>query len=212
MNTYFGNYFKFNTVSKDEAAQLFNADNLVGDTFSLEYEISNSNHRTWLINKFNKKIGYLNSSDSRTISLLHAESMEIKSILSFVAFTDHPDEGYYWGEIALIAYNPAYEDIFNKFITKISNRIQDGIRPNINLKADAINKIINSEGDWSPENTVPFPDNEKGTVIVKKRRSFLDKAIEQGRSNNIGCYVISWLFILALITGVLFLIYFFLIS
>jgi hypothetical protein len=208
MKTYFGDYFKFNTTSKDDAAQLFNADNLIGDSFTIEFKILNSEHRVWLINKFNKRIGYLSPNDSKTISLLNAEGLEIKCILSFVAFTDHPDEGFYWGEVALIAFNPAYEIFFNRFIKNISKRIGDGIRPTINLKQSAVSKIIDSEGNWNPETVVPFPDKEKGTVIIKKRRTLLDNAIEQGRSKNKGCYIISWLFILLLISVIVFLIYF----
>jgi hypothetical protein len=201
---YYGKYLRFSTSSKEEAAQLMSADNLIGNIFTIEIEYNNGTYKAWLVNKFNKRIAYFNPSDSQNINLLKTQGLSICSILSFVAFTDHPDDGFYWGEAALFAYESKYEEIFNLFINNIAKRLADGIRPDINLNGEGIEKILNSNGNWSPLNTVSFPSKEKGTVFIKKRQSTLDKLIEQGRNKNKGCYLFSWIFILLIVFLVVF--------
>ena len=39
---------------------------------------------------------------------------------------------------------------------------------------------------------------------MKSRRSLSERAIEQGRKGDKGCYLVSWAFLLALVAGTLF--------
>ena len=39
---------------------------------------------------------------------------------------------------------------------------------------------------------------------MKSRRKMSEKLIEQGRKGNKGCYVVSWLFLLLVVAGLLF--------
>lgn len=204
MDQYFGTYEKFLTVSKKEAAELLGADNLVGDRFEIEIEIEDSTHKAWLRNRFGKRIGYFEEGFSRKLSILRAQGLTLTALLSFVAFTDLPEPGFYWGQMAVIGYNPNHSDVFEKFINNVADRLCDGVRPRINFEAEAVQSILDSDGNWLPSQTVSLPEKKKGTAIVKSRRSVSEKLIEQGRKGNKGCYVISWAFIILVIAALVF--------
>lgn len=204
MDQYFGTYQTFETVSKKDAAVLLGADNLVGDRYTIEIELDGDAHKAWLISRFDQRIGFFDGNFSRRLSILKANSLELTAILSFVAYTDMPEPGHYWGEMAVIAYNPAHKEAFERFITTVCTRMFDNVRTRVNFDAEGVERIISSGGSWVPEQTVPMPSKKKGTVIMKSKRSVSEKLIEQGRKGNKGCYVVSWAFIIALVAALLF--------
>lgn len=204
MDQYFGTYQTFETVSKKDAAVLLGADNLVGDRYTIEIELDGDAHKAWLISRFDQRIGFFDGNFSRRLSILKANGLELTAILSFVAFTDMPEPGHYWGEMAVIAYNPAHKEAFERFITTVCTRMFDNVRTRVNFDAEGVERIISSGGSWVPEQTVPMPSKKKGTVIMKSKRSVSEKLIEQGRKGNKGCYVVSWAFIIALVAALLF--------
>ena len=55
-----------------------------------------------------------------------------------------------------------------------------------------------------PTERVDLPAREKGTVILKSRQKVSEKLIEQGRQKNIGCYIVSWLFLLGVVALLVF--------
>lgn len=204
MDQYFGTYQTFETVSKKDAAVLLGADNLVGDRYTIEIELDGDAHKAWLISRFDQRIGFFDGNFSRRLSILKANGLELTAILSFVAYTDMPEPGHYWGEMAVIAYNPAHKEAFERFITTVCTRMFDNVRTRVNFDAEGVERIISSGGLWVPEQTVPMPSKKKGTVIMKSKRSVSEKLIEQGRKGNKGCYVVSWAFIIALVAALLF--------
>ena len=204
MDQYFGTYQTFETVSKKDAALLLGADNLVGDRYTIEIELDGDAHKAWLISRFDQRIGFFDGNFSRRLSILKANGLELTAILSFVAYTDMPEPGHYWGEMAVIAYNPAHKEAFERFITTVCTRMFDNVRTRVNFDAEGVERIISSGGSWVPEQTVPMPSKKKGTVIMKSKRSVSEKLIEQGRKGNKGCYVVSWAFIIALVAALLF--------
>lgn len=204
MDQYFGTYQTFETVSKKDAAVLLGADNLVGDRYTIEIELDGDAHKAWLISRFDQRIGFFDGNFSRRLSILKANGLELTAILSFVAYTDMPEPGHYWGEMAVIAYNPAHKEAFERFITTVCTRMFDNVRTRVNFDAEGVERIISSGGSWVPEQTVPMPSKKKGTVIMKSKRSLSEKLIEQGRKGNKGCYVVSWAFIIALVAALLF--------
>lgn len=206
MEKYFGKYERFETVSKKDAGVLLSADNLIGDVYDIEVEIVDGVQQAWLVSRFDTRIGYFKADFSRRISILQAQGLTCKAVLSYVAFTDHPDEGVYWGNVAVICYNPAYAEAFENFIKQLSAKLADSVRPKIDLNAERVDKIIETDGQWFPKQTTSFPTKEKGTAIVKRRRSMTDKLVEQGRAGNKGCYVLSWVFLLALVALVVFIV------
>lgn len=204
MDQYFGTYQTFETVSKKDAAVLLGADNLVGDRYTIEIELDGDAHKAWLVSRFDQRIGFFDGNFSRRLSILKANGLELTAILSFVAYTDMPEPGRYWGEMAVIAYNPAHKEAFERFITTVCTRMFDNVRTRVNFDAEGVERIISSGGSWVPEQTVPMPSKKKGTVIMKSKRSVSEKLIEQGRKGNKGCYVVSWAFIIALVAALLF--------
>ena len=204
MDQYFGTYQTFETVSKKDAAVLLGADNLVGDRYTIEIELDGDAHKAWLISRFDQRIGFFDGNFSRRLSILKANGLELTAILSFVAYTDMPEPGHYWGEMAVIAYNPAHKEAFERFITTVCTRMFDNVRTRVNFDAEGVERIISSDGSWVPEQTAPMPSKKKGTVIMKSKRSVSEKLIEQGRKGNKGCYVVSWAFIIALVAALLF--------
>ncbi|MBC2887970.1 hypothetical protein H7313_01145 [Gordonibacter massiliensis] len=197
--TYTGFYARFNTLSKKDAAVLLGADNLVGDVFDIEFVTDDTRSIAWMKNRFGKLVGFFDPETTRRLRVLHARDWNLKAILSFVAYTDNPEPGEYWGEAALLCYAPEHEQIFTTFLQNTAARLTNGVRPEVDLGEQAIKQILDSNGTWAPTKTVPLPAKKNGTVIMKSHRKASEKLIEQGRKGNKGCYVVSWLFILAVV-------------
>ena len=199
---YFGSYARFDTKSKKDAAPLLGADNAVGDAFDIVLLSEEGVSVAWLKNRFDRLIGYFDAEFSRKLHILSARGWTVKAFLSFVAYTDSPEPGQYWGEVAVVCYDPALKEPFSQFEKALSRRLADGVRPDIDLGEQGVDHIVRSGGTWQPKATHPFPEKASGTVILKSRRTFSESLIEQGRKKNKGCYVISWAFLLVLAVGV----------
>lgn len=204
MDTYYGTYARFDTASKKDASTLLGADNLVGDTFDIVFVTEDKQSIAWIQNKFGAKIGFFDKDVTRQLSILNARGWTLQAVLSFVAYTDSPEPGHYWGEMALICYDPAYAQEFSSFITTVAHLMSDGIRPDLELSESGIAQVIESKGSWSPSKRTPMPEKKTGTVIMKSRRKMSEKMIEQGRKGNKGCYFASWAFLLIAVAALLF--------
>lgn len=201
---YFGTYARFDTRSKKDAAALLGADNLIGDVFDIVFQTEDGVSTAWLKNRFGGLIGFFDTSFSRELNILAARGWKLQALLSFVAFTDSPEPGHYWGQVAVICFDRNLEQIMAPFIDSTAQRLSDGVRPEVDLGEQGVKQLVASEGTWAPKKTVPFPPRVAGTVIMKSRRKMSEKLIEQGRKGNKGCYAISWAFLLALVALVLF--------
>lgn len=199
MEPYIGTYQTFETPSKASAATLIGPDNLIGDRYAIECTLEEGQHKAWLVSRFNERIGFFDHAFSRQLSLYQAEGMTLTALLAFVAFTEQPEPGHYWGQVAVFAYNPREETAFNSFINGISKALANGVRPKIDLEASGIDRVTSSQGEWIPSDRQPLPTKEKGTAIIKSRRSITDRMIEQGRQHNKGCYFLSWAFLLLIV-------------
>lgn len=203
MERYFGTYQTFQTTSKKDAAVLMGSNCLVGDRYRIKLTMEEGTHRAWLVNKFNETIGFFDAAFSRELSLLAAEDMELVGILSFVAFTEAPEPGEYWGQAAVIGYDPHYSEEFNRFIDGVCGLIGKGIRPKLDLSGSAVDEIIASKGAWLPSDREPMLEKQRGMALLKTRRGFIDDLVEAGRAGNKGCYILSWAFLLALVAAVI---------
>lgn len=204
MERYFGTYQTFQTASRKDAAGLLGSDNLIGDRYTIDCTIENGMQKAWLVNKFGARIGYFDPDFSRQLSLLKAADMTLVGMLSFVAFTEHPEPGHYWGEAAVVAFPTADNAIFDTFVNGCADLIGKGIRPKLSLGEEGVDRIVESEGTWIPADRVPMPQKEKGMAILKRRKSFTDALVEEGRKGNKGCYLLSWALLLALVAAVVF--------
>ena len=210
---YFGSYLRFHTLSKKDASPLIGADNLVGDRYSIEFDTLEGKTVAWMKNRFGAHAGYFDSDDVRRLQICAARGWTIVALLSFVAYTNNPKPGSYWGEAAVICYDPRREGAaFERFISSIGRMMADSLRPDVSLGADGVRKVIESKGEWVPSSRVPMPDTDTSTLILKNDKKLSEKIIEMGRSKNKGCYAISWLFIALLIAALVFLGYLFLSS
>lgn len=203
-STYAGFYARFDTPSKKDAAILLGADNLVGDVYEIVFKTEDSITAAWMKNRFDALVGFFDSETTRHLQILHARGWHIQAILSFVAYTDSPKPGHYWGEAAVLCYAPSHVDEFERFIETIARRLIEGVRPEIDLGEQGVEHIIQSNGLWSPKKTVPLPAKKAGTVIMKSHRKISEKFIEQGRAGNKGCYLVSWVFLAGVVIAVIF--------
>ena len=199
--SYEGFYARFETPSKKMGSLLMGADNLVGDDYQVEFRTEDGRVVAWLLNKFGAEIGYLDVDGSRKVQLANARDQKIRAILSYVAYSEEPDPGMYWGEMAVFCFNPAYSKEMDAFVDRVAARIAEGVRPAINLGTAAVQKIFD-EQDWTPTDTVSIPKNGNGVAIMKDHRSLSEKMIEQGRDRNPGCMVISWVFVIAVVLAI----------
>lgn len=199
--SYEGFYARFDSQSKKDGGLLMGADNLVGDDFQVFFKTEDGKVTAWLKNKFDAEIGYFDVDASRRLQLANARNQKIRALLSFVAYSDTPEPGGYWGQMAVICYNPAYAAEMDAFVDRVASKLAQGVRPKIDLGQQAVAKIF-EEQDWLPADTVPFPTKEKGMAILKDHRSLSENMIEQGRARNKGCYFVSWLFIAVVIAAV----------
>ena len=201
---YFGTYARFDTASKKDAAVLLGADNLVGDVFDIEFVTEDGVRTAWMKNRFGAMVGFFEPGTSRDLSLCEARGFKMQALLSFIAYSESPEPGEYWGEAAIICYDPKDAEAFECFTGNIAARMMDGIRPEVDLGEQGYAKVVESKGTWKPTKTVSLPSKQAGVAILKTRRSVSEKMIEQGRKGNKGCYILSWVFLLALIAGVIF--------
>lgn len=198
---YEGFYARFEAVSKKDAAVLIGADTLVGDEFDIEIRNERGTAVAWIRNRFGAEIGFFGIEATRKIQLAQARGDVIKVMLSFVAYSEDPSPGLYWGEMAVVSYPASESDCFKVFCAQISKRLQNGIRPDIALSEQGEAKVIESKGAWMPSATTPLPKKKSGMVIMKSKRRFSEHMIEQGRAGNKGCFIVGWAFILAFVAA-----------
>ena len=201
--SYEGFYARFETPSKPVGSMLMGADSLVGDDYKVEFRTEDGRVVAWLRNKFDAEVGFLDVDGSRRLQLANARGQKIRAVLSFVAYSDMPDPGLYWGEMAIFCYNPAYAEEMDAFVDRVRAKMADGARPDINLRSSGVQKIFD-EPDWVPTESVPLPDKAKGMAVLKDHQSMSEKMIEQGRGGNRGCYAVSIAFLVVVVLAAVF--------
>ena len=114
---YFGEYVRFSTSDKKVGAALAGPDNAVGDIGTIEFVLDDSKRQVaWLKNPYGQLVGFLNNHDSYNAAVMAAKGWELHYVLSFTAYSEEPEPGEYWGQVALIAFAPRYAEEFNVFL------------------------------------------------------------------------------------------------
>ena len=85
---------------------LLGADNLVGDVFNIEFITEEGVRTAWMKNRFGALVGFFEPGTARELSLCEAKGFKLQALLSFIAYSESPDPGRYWGEAALVCYDP----------------------------------------------------------------------------------------------------------
>ncbi|MDR2715237.1 MAG: hypothetical protein LBB46_00625 [Coriobacteriaceae bacterium] len=161
----------------------------------------------WLKNRFGALVGFFDPTTSHQLSLCEERGWKLHALLSFVAYSEKPEPGRYWGEAALVCYDaadPAERASFDAFVEGIARQMAAGSRPGVELGEREVEGLLESGGAWSPAQSVPFPGKEPGTVLLKTHRSLTEKITEQARKGNKGCSLASWLLLLVALAGVVF--------
>ena len=215
---YFGAYASFVAADKASGELLQGADFIVGDEFSIEFRSSDKPAETdgqpeestgqsgevaWVKNRFGAYAGYLDADMSRRLRIVAARGWAMRAFLSFVAFTDSPEPGFYWGQVALVCYDPLLEDAFGPWCKALAEKIAEGARVEVALTTAEVDRVLETQGTWLPSGWADIPKPEKGkTAILKQARSFSEKMVDLGREQRPGCMVVGWIFNIALIAGV----------
>ena len=198
---YFGEYVRFSTSDKKVGAALAGPDNAVGDIGTIEFILDDSKRQVaWLKNPYGQLVGFLNNHDSYNAAVMAAKGWELHYVLSFTAYSEEPEPGEYWGQVALIAFAPRYAEEFNVFLKAFAKAAGDGLRPDPKLSNDSIVSVLANPAEWKPSSKIKIPRGGGRTAILKDHRSVHDSMLDAARSKKVGCYIVSWAFILAVIT------------
>ena len=199
---YFGQYADFKTASKNEGGSLLSADNIIGDSYSVEFRMEDGKNVAWIVNKFGFDVGYLDARMSYQLDVFKARGWSINVQLAQVLYSDTPDPGSYWGRVAVVCAEQRYQKEIDAYLDKLSSSLGKGVLPVIDLSEKGISEMLAAGGDWLSEDHLPLEKLPKGTALVKNQRSFTDNMVEQGRKGNKGCYFVSYAFIAIVIAAV----------
>ncbi|MDO5334550.1 MAG: hypothetical protein Q4F23_00495 [Coriobacteriia bacterium] len=206
---YHGSYVRFKTQEQEKAVAFLGLDNAVGDHYEIRTKYEEGERTDWIVNAFDVEMGELDPKFADTLDLIRAKGWNVEAVLSFVAFQEaRGDEpGYYWGEVAVVAWDSRYDKAFETFIDKLDKSLGDGIRPDIKLGSKALEALVDAQGDYLPSGRVPLPKKKKGMAFVKTERSANEKLAAQARKGNKGCLAASWIFVIALVCVIAYAIY-----
>lgn len=204
MERYEGFYARFDTPSKQVGSLMMGADDLVGNAYAVSLKNEDGRMVAWVANKFGDERGFFDEQTSQAIQLALARGQEVQALLAYVAYSDEPEPGIYWGEMAVFCFDPLMGDTIRPFIDRVGQRLGEGVRPKISLGTDGLRKL-GEDPAWMPSENLPLLKMPKGSAVIKDHLSIGDKMVEQGRARNKGCYAISWIFIIALVALLAFL-------
>lgn len=203
---YYGEYAKFEAI-KSNGADFMGADNLVGDAYTIDIRDEDSRYKGYMINRFGATVAYLEDRVIRRLQLAQAKGWETRAYLSFVAFTQGTSEenpGRYWGEVALVAYDPRLESVMQPFFKKLSAQMANGARPQVDFGEKSVDRLIESKGEWFPTDTAKRAAMGKETEIIKDHQTPNERLVEQTRKGNIGCYIAAMVFNIAVIALIIY--------
>ena len=199
---YEGFYARFDTAGKDAGFVLGGADTLVGDVFTVDFRADEDGSTTaWLINRFGGELGFVNAATTYKLQVATARGLTVRALLSFVAYTEGQNPSPFWGEVAVVC-TPDNEPLFDTYVQNLSKAMAGGVRPNVDLSMPEIQKLVESQGTWVPVDRVDRPAFDKGTALVKDRRSVSENMIEQSRKGNIGCYAAAIICTIAIVVAI----------
>lgn len=201
-DVFFGAYLRFSTEDKRAGAALAGPDNAVGDIGSIVWKLDDDKSpRAWIENPYGQLVGFLDKADSHRLALYRAKEWTIRTVLSFTAYSEGPDQGEYWGQVAVFAYAPRHADTFETFVRAFARKAADGLRPDPALGQAGVRQVIENPDAWVPGSKTKIPA-AAGTAVLKDHRTLHDKMLDQSRNGNKGCLIGGWAFILAVVAAI----------
>ncbi|MCF0104591.1 MAG: hypothetical protein HUJ51_04330 [Eggerthellaceae bacterium] len=203
-DSYFAAYMRFIAEDEKEAAYLMGADNCVGDLLHFERSAALDGISTVVINRFGKKIGTLESSDSQTGRFYEEKGWTLIGVIDFIAVKAKKRAGHL---VQIVAFSspPKHAKDLNVFVKIFANALAEGKRLDPLLSAEEQKKMLSAGGVYLPERKRPL-EKSKDFEYLKTELSLKEKIVEQARQKNPGCYAASILWLNLVCAGVIFLI------
>lgn len=205
---YYGSYARFEAHSKKQGAALLGADNIIGGVCEIVFNTDKSGHTSVdLHNPFGANIGRIQGKEAEDLLVCKAKGWTIHAILVCTYYSETPEPGNYWGEVALVSF-PDDDNAasFETFTHAVAHLIGEGKRVDVDLAAKGITQVVESKGSWLPSGRVNKLTLEPGTAIIKDHMTASESLIEMSRDRNKGCLVAGWAFIILLVVGLFFII------
>lgn len=196
---YYATYCRFHAQDAKESVVLFGSDCLVGDIWTIDIPAADGRSCAQLVNRFDTVVGHLDIDMTEQVQLAQARGWAARAILASVYITDTDDSAEYWGEVVVMCFTP--NTPYETFVHTVAQALADGVRPNVDLGKAGAEQVVASNGSWLPETRVPKIETPRGSALVKDALSFNEKMVEAARAGNLGCLVVGWLFIAALVVG-----------
>lgn len=108
-------------------------------------------------------------------------------------------------EIAFMCWAPMsdeHEAALCTFTHNISERLASGDRANLELAQEQFISVLRSGGEWFLTGTTKRAPLEKGTIVYKSRRSGTERLTSYALKHRVGCNVVAIFFWIALIVGI----------
>ena len=200
-DVYFGSYTRFQTPDKQTGAIIAGSDYAVGDCGEVVWQLDEKKHQqAWLKNPYGQTFAYLEPFGFVQAGHLSRQRFGKYDTCSASPPTaKNPTPASTGARRRFFAYSPRHADRFDRFVKVFAQTAADGSRPDPALNPASIAKVIADPESWNPSNKVKIPKGSGQTVILKDHRSIHDKMLDKGRSGNVGCYIVSWAFIFAVI-------------
>ena len=206
-NVYFGAYCRLDEKSGDTEFELDGNIWSIGSELELfpELHITERGKEVprVVVGVGDKRAGFVPAREFARLKQCMEDGWVCHAYPSLVAYEK---ASFYWLEIALVCYDPAHAEAFDKFAAAMQTRIANGERPNVDLSSKQVQHVIESGGSWSEVESLGTPALKKGTVPYKTKTTLAEKAAQGAATGNKGCYVAVVVVLVVIIAIVLFLV------
>lgn len=200
---YFGAYQFVQDVTMEESKFLSSSESVIGSPVTLVFNTDEDGRASVGIESSRGyPLGHFSPEFSTRLSQLKQEGLICKAYLSTVVFAE--SSGMFWGEFAVICYAPGNDTAWEHYCVNLRARIANGDHPDMHLGEKNRERVIESNGEWCLNKSVPYDKLERGVVYYKKRRSWSDALVEMAVGGNIGCKVGSWVCFIVLVLALVF--------
>lgn len=136
------------------------------------------------------------------------DNWRIKVYLSATFYRSEDQSGSV--ELAFICWAPladAEDAALEAFSGNIAHRLTSGDRAGLKLSQEKFIEVVRSDGAWYLTPTQKREPLPKGTVIYKNKRTFIERITGFALRHRLGCNILATVFWLALIAGIVVLVW-----
>jgi hypothetical protein len=200
---YFGTYERVQEVTEEESRHLSSNESVIGSLVTLVFdEDGDGRERVCVESARGYSLGHFSPDFSSQLTALRQEGLICTAYLSAVAYAE--SNGLFWGEFAVVCYAPDQATAWEHYCANLKGRIANGDHPDMQLGKKNLARVIDSNGVWCLNKSIPYEKLDRGGVYFKKKRSWSDALVEMAVSGNMGCKIIAVLFWIVLAAAVIF--------